>query len=144
MKQACANISEDYKPPFTFTIVQKRINARFYTCKDSSGQVENPSPGTVLDHTITRRGMYDFFLVPQSVRQGTVTPTHCIVLEDESNFQPDHLQRLTYKLCFLYYNWPGAVRVPACCQYAHKLAFLVGNSLKREPSEQLNDKLFYL
>ena len=42
---------------------------------------------------------------------------------------PDHLQKLTYKLCHLYYNWPRTVRVPAPCQYAHKLAFLVGESL---------------
>lgn len=165
MKQACSLISEDYKPPFTFVVVQKRINARFYVKKGNNA--ENPNPGAVLDHTITRRGLFDFYLVPQSVRQGTVTPTHCVVLEDESQMQPDHLQRLTYKLCFLYYNWPGTVRtntlkltsitiiyiayfifeqvrVPACCQYAHKLAFLVGNSLKREPSEQLSDRLFYL
>lgn len=89
-------------------------------------------------------GQYDFYLVPQSVRQGTVTPTHCIVVEDDNKFPPDVLQRLTYKLCFLYYNWPGTVRVPACCQYAHKLAYLVGQSIKREPAETLNNRLFYL
>lgn len=60
--------------------------------------------------------MYDFFLVPQSVRQGTVSPTHYIVVHDSANFSPDILQRLSFKLCFLYYNWPGTVRVPACCQ----------------------------
>lgn len=144
MKQTCASISEDYKPPFTFVVVQKRVNARFYVEKGPPGQVDNPAPGTVLDHTITRSGLYDFYLVPQSVRQGTVTPTHCVVVEDDSNYKPDIIQRLAYKLCFLYYNWPGTVRVPACCQYAHKLAFLVGNSLLREPAEQLSDRLFYL
>lgn len=80
------------------------------------GKLENPDPGCVIDHTITRRYLYDFFLVPQNVRQGTVTPTHYIVVEDTENFEPDVLQRLSYKLCFLYYNWPGTVRVPACCQ----------------------------
>jgi hypothetical protein len=25
----------------------------------------------------------------------------------------------------MYYNWPGTVRVPAPCQYAHKLAYQV-------------------
>lgn len=142
LKQACVNISPEYQPLFTMVVVQKRINARFYVSKGNSQ--ENPLPGSVVDHTITRKGLYDFYLVPQSVRQGTVTPTHCIVIEDANNFPPDHLQRLTYKLCFLYYNWPGTVRVPACCQYAHKLAYLVGQSMKREPAEQLNDRLFYL
>lgn len=141
LKTACAAVSEDYKPPFTFVVVQKRVNVRFYTKKGPNA--ENPLPGSVLDNTITRRGLYDFYLVPQSVRQGTVTPTHCVVLEDENGYAPDVVQRLTYKLCFLYYNWPGTVRVPACCQYAHKMAFLVGQ-LKRAPAEQLSDKLFYL
>lgn len=84
LKQACSLISEDYKPPFTFVVVQKRINARFYLKKGA--QAENPAPGSVLDHTITRRGLYDFYLVPQSVRQGTVTPTHCVVLEVRLTF----------------------------------------------------------
>ena len=60
--------------------------------------------------------MYDFFLVSQIVREGTVTPTHFIVVHDAADTAPDILQRLSYKLCFLYYNWPGTVRVPACCQ----------------------------
>ena len=88
---------------------------------------------------------YDFFLVSQSVRQGTVNPTSYNVIMDNSGLTPDHLQKLTYKLCHLYYNWPGTVRVPAPCQYAHKLAFLVvGESLHKEPSEKLEDPLYYL
>ena len=104
---------------------------------------------------------YDFFLVSQSVRQGTVCPTSYNVIKDNSGLQPNHLQKLTYKLCHLYYNWPGTVRVPvrfslslgvfnvsfwqAPCQYAHKLAFLVGESLHREPNNpKLESVLYYL
>ena len=54
------------------------------------------------------------------------------------------MQLLTYKMCHLYYNWLGTIRVPAPCQYAHKYAYLVGQSLRKEPSEKLLDKLFYL
>jgi hypothetical protein len=49
---------------------------------------------------------YDFFLVSQSVRQGTVTPTHYNIIHDTTGLKPDHMQRLTYKLTHLYYNWP--------------------------------------
>jgi aubergine-like protein len=59
---------------------------------------------------------YDFFLVSQHVRQGTVTPTHYTVVHDSSELKPDHLQRLTYKMTHMYYNWPGTIRVPAPCQ----------------------------
>jgi len=44
--------------------------------------------------------------VSQSVRQGTVTPTSYIVVEDSTGLKPDHIQRLTYKMTHLYYNWP--------------------------------------
>ena len=59
---------------------------------------------------------YDFFLVSQHVRQGTVTPTHYVVISDNSGLKPDHMQRLTYKMTHMYYNWPGTIRVPAPCQ----------------------------
>ena len=57
---------------------------------------------------------------------------------------PLAVPRLTFKLCHLYWNWPGTVRVPAPCKYAHKLAFLSGQVLHHEPSAQLCDKLFFL
>ena len=107
---------------------------------------------------------YDFFLVSQKVRQGTVTPTHYTVVHDSSKLRPDHMQRLAYKMTHMYYNWPGTIRVPAPCQvrscdchvirylplphplpqYAHKLAFLVGQSLHRDPALELADRLFFL
>ena len=41
--------------------------------------------------------------------------------QDLNGLGAEKLQRLTYKLCHLYFNWPGTVRVPAPCQYAHKV-----------------------
>lgn len=55
---------------------------------------------------------YDFFIVSQAVRSGSVSPTHYNVIYDSSGLKPDHIQRLTYKLCHVYYNWPVSVRVP--------------------------------
>ncbi|KAI1230074.1 hypothetical protein IHE44_0010463 [Lamprotornis superbus] len=52
--------------------------------------------------------------------------------------------RLTFKLCHLYWNWPGTIRVPAPCKYAHKLAFLVGQVLHHEPSAHFSEQLFFL
>jgi len=43
-----------------------------------------------------------------------------------------------------YYNWSGAVRVPAVAMYAHKLGFLVGQTFKEEAHANLVDKLYYL
>jgi len=38
----------------------------------------------------------------------------------------------------------GTVRVPAPCQYAHKLAFLVGQALHKAPNTRLEDLLYFL
>lgn len=57
---------------------------------------------------------YDFYLVSQSVRQGTVSPTHYNVIEDTTGLQPDHIQRLTYKFTHLYFNWSVSVILLFC------------------------------
>jgi len=64
----------------------------------------------------------------------------------------DALQNVTHRLCFMYFNWPGAIRVPSPVMYSHKLAELVGTSLLMKskesapamPHKALADKLFYL
>lgn len=135
--------SVGHVPKITVIIVQKRINTKIFHAQGRDN-LENPPPGTVVDHSCTRRTLKDFFLVSQHVRQGTVTPSHYIVLRNDNNTKVDHIQRLSYKLCHLYYNWPGTIRVPAVCQYAHRIAYLTGMHLQRLPSDVLSDKLFYL
>ncbi|XP_034262027.1 piwi-like protein 1 [Pantherophis guttatus] len=135
-------VGSDYRPKLTVIVVKKRVNSRFFA--EMEGKLQNPPPGTVIDLEVTRPEWYDFFIVSQSVKSGTVAPTHYNVIYDSSALKPDYMQRLTYKLCHMYYNWPGVIRVPAPCQYAHKLAFLVGQSIHREPNLTLSEKLYYL
>ena len=73
-----------------------------------------------------------------------MTPAHYQILFDTINLQTEHIQRLTYSLCHLYYNWPGTIRVPAPCHYAHKISFLVGQSIHTECEPKIRDKLFFL
>ncbi|KAI1291821.1 Piwi-like protein 2 [Halotydeus destructor] len=130
------------RPKLTTIVVQKRISTKMFRIVGNG--FENPAHGTVLDHTVTRPFWKDFFLVSQHVNQGTVTPTHYVILNDASAMPVDRIQRLTYKLTHLYYNWPGTVRVPAPTQYAHKLAYLAGQNIKKTPHENLSDLLFFL
>lgn len=126
----------------TFIIVNKRIGARFFM--KAGEEIKNPDPGSVIDDVVTRKGRYDFYLISQSTRNGTVTPTYYNIIEDESGFDAAKHQSTAYKLCFLYYNWAGTVRVPAPCQYAHKLALLCGESLHGIPNAILDTKLHFL
>lgn len=143
IKKAFELVNPTYQPALGFVVVKKRGNSRFFH-KRNQGPLNNPPCGTVIDSVVTREEWFDFYLISQYVTQGTVNPTHYNVVYDNTGLKPDHYQRMSYKLCHMYYNWPGTIRVPAVCQYAHKLAFLVGQSLHKEHHSLLADKLFYL
>ncbi|XP_056231433.1 piwi-like protein 2 isoform X1 [Seriola aureovittata] len=138
----CFETFPSYEPKLVFIVVQKRISTTLYSW--ASNNFGTPPAGTVLDHTLTQKDWVDFYLMAHQIRQGCGLPTHYISLYNTANLTPDHLQRLTFKMCHLYWNWPGTIRVPAPCKYAHKLAFLSGQYLHSEPAIQLSDKLFFL
>uniref|UniRef100_A0A663ECI9 Piwi-like protein 2 n=1 Tax=Aquila chrysaetos chrysaetos TaxID=223781 RepID=A0A663ECI9_AQUCH len=140
--QKCFDTFENYQPSMVVMVVQKQISTNFYTL--TAEQFTSPPPGTVIDHTVTSSDWQDFFLLAHRSRQGCSIPTRYVCVLNTANLSCEHLQRLTFKLCHLYWNWPGTIRVPAPCKYAHKLAFLSGQVLYREPSTQLCDKLFFL
>ncbi|CAG7816213.1 unnamed protein product [Allacma fusca] len=127
----------------TFVVVTKRINTRLFLHKGGKA-FDNPRPGTIVDDVITKPERYDFFLISQVARQGTVSPTHYNVLYDFQGLPPDRLQLLTYKLCYGYFNWSGTVSVPAPCQYAHKLAYMAGLAVKATIHDDLSQYLYYL
>lgn len=138
IKKTLAQYYKSTPVKMAFVIVTKRIKTRLFAFSN------NPPPGTVVDDVITLPQRYDFFLVSQCVRQGTVSPTSYNVIYDTLGLKPDRLQRLTYKLTHMYYNWSGTVRVPAPCQYAHKLAFLISQAVHRQPSPALENVLYFL
>lgn len=85
----------------TVVIVQKRVKTRMYLLSSETA-TDNPPAGTVMDHTVTLRYFYDFYLVPMNVNQGTVTPTHFVVVGETAGetgeMKPSALQRLSYTL----------------------------------------------
>lgn len=145
VKDIVEKLDQEYKrakmekpPMFAYVVVTKSINTRVFA------RGRNPPPGTVVDDVVTLPERYDFYLVSQSVRQGTVAPTSYNVVYSNIRLTPDQMQLLTYKMTHLYYNWSGTTRVPAVCQYAKKLASLVASSLYQPPQNALEKKLYYL
>lgn len=52
-----------------------------------------------------------------------MTPTHFYVCLNESgDLEKADLENTTYAFCYMYSNWSGSIKVPAPCQYAHKIA----------------------
>ncbi|XP_070499434.1 protein aubergine-like [Chironomus tepperi] len=122
------------KPKLAFIIINKKINTRIFSQERNS--YDNPLPGTVVDDVITLPERYDFYLISQSVKQGTVAPTSYNIIYDTSRLKPKEIQLLSYQLCHLYYNWSGTTRVPAVVQYAQKLAFMFGQYLHLHDSTE--------
>lgn len=94
-----------------------------------NGNIVNIPPGTLVDDKIVSMDKYEFFLVSQKATKGSPQATHYNVIYDEYGVKPNDIHCLIYKLCYLYYNWTGGIKIPAPCQYAKKLAMLVGDKL---------------
>lgn len=127
----------------TYIMVNKRDVTRFFANPQTSVQ-GNPEPGTIVDDIVTRPFRFDFFIVSQTVREGTVAPTYYDVLVDDKLMTAELMQTCTYMLCHMYFNWPGTIRVPAPNQYARKHAQMVALNLHKPAADQLFSKMFYL
>ena len=46
-----------------------------------------------------------------------------------NNTEHNIIQQTSYKLTFMYYNWPRTVRALAPCQHADKLSYQVGEHI---------------
>lgn len=114
LEKECYN--KDYKPKFSVIIVNKRTEAKFF--EFSNGNVNNPKEGTVIDTHVTSPGAFEFYLQPQYVNQGTATPTHFHCIYDTIGIPLEVLEKITYRMCYYYWNWPGAIREPACLKFA--------------------------
>jgi len=148
------------KPKLSVIVVQKRSAVRFFDrcdiyggkdyCRsgpkcDGSEPYHTPPAGTVIDTNVVNPVLSDFFLVPSIAPPGTTArPTRFIILRDDLKIGSNDLQLLTNQMCYMYYNWPGPIRVPAPCMYAHKIAYLFGKHVNGEPNPRLLGKLFYL
>lgn len=142
-----ANLDKIYKDDskelkFAYIVVNKRTNARFF--KKEGPRYSNPGPGTVIDRVVTMEDRNDFYLIAQKVGQGTVAPTYYQIVENTTGLSVDKLQILSYKLCHLYFNWGGTVRLPCVSQFAKKLAFITSQSISKRVHENLQETLYFL
>lgn len=106
--------------------------------------LSNPLSGSVIVSGMSKDNAYDFYLAAQYVTQGTCTPTYYRIAYDKSKLPQEALITFTYEQCFNYYNWLGAVRVPACLQYSNKLIKLQNEHLKGEIDENNENRLYFL
>ena len=143
----------NYNPALICVVVNKKINSRYFAMgrenqsnpNKFTPELFNPDSGSIILENFSIEDSYDFHLAAQKVTQGTCTPTLFKIAYDTSKMPQEALINFTFEQCFNYYNWEGAVRVPACLQSASKLAKLFSESVqcKLEPSD-LNKQHFFL
>ena len=148
---------EVWNPKVIYIVVNKQVNTRFFE-QTVQGPVEgrgtlrpiggvkaysSAKSGTLVAQGVTDR-KYDFYIIAQKLTQGVARPTHYHVVYDSSILEPEKLYLLTYRLCFLDFNYTGGIRVPAPCQYAHKLANMAANSIGGAPSKELASNPYFL
>jgi hypothetical protein len=83
--------------------------------------------------------VFDFYLTPANTTQGCVLPTHFYVALNTAAPYIGKLdiEHLTFALCHFYFNWAGPIKVPAPCQYAHKIAeFYTNVGLSRHEKQR--------
>jgi aubergine-like protein len=129
-----------YDPEIMYLTVNVKINSRFFSMLDKEAyqgnpakfipKVGNPISGSVILEEMSVNELYDFHLAAQRVTQGTCTPTQYIVVYDQSKLSQEAIAQFTFEQCYNYYNWTGAVKIPACLQCANKLSKMVGEHIK--------------
>ena len=116
---------QETKPAITVVVVNKRIHQRFFV-KEANGRLVNPPSGCIIDQGLVDTHLddkqFDFYLTPSFANQGCVLPTHFYVPRNDSDLSRVDIEILSYALCHFYFNWAGPIKVPAPCQYAHKVA----------------------
>jgi aubergine-like protein len=124
------------KKSLTYIMLNKKSNLKLFNYNSRSKDYEGCQPGTVVDDVIANgNGFREFFMISQLVRQGTASATHYNIMYDDYKSEKSENDRrrdyylMMYKLCHLYYNWTGGIKVPAPCQYSRRLAYMVGEKL---------------
>lgn len=136
-------------PKLTIVLVLKMVNHRIFSKK---GQYyDSLDIGTCVDTGIISPKFKEFFLITTKAPPGaSARPVRYIIAEDDANFTADEIQNLTHKLCYMYQNWNGPIRVPAPVMNAHKLAYIygklvnIGNDGDGSLHPDLQTKLHYL
>jgi len=113
----------------TMLVVNKKNKSKFFMVGKGNNEYQNPLPGTLINDTVTVPENKEFYLISQKTPQGTASPIHYQSIYDDSEIDPSEMYTFVYKLCYLYFNWSGSIKVPAPVHYAKKLAFMVGDHL---------------
>ena len=135
MKQTFQEL--EINPSLIYIIVNKQTNAKFY--ERSQRGIDNPRPGTVIMDEVVPNPE-SFWLISHAVTQGMASPTRYEVIHKDvrgPEISTKMLAELSFKMCYMYYNWTGGIKVPAPVMMADRIAQMVGQHIHAETLEPI-------
>lgn len=135
---------EGYNPKICYMVVNKKADVKFFETGNGNG-LNNPREGTVVDTQLVTPESFEFYLQPQWVNQGTATPTHFHVIYNSIDIPLEILEQITYRQCYYYWNWSGAIRVPAALKFAETAGkFISTNMGSNYVKDSLKNSPYYI
>lgn len=122
-----------------FIITNKLIDVKFFMMDGSN--LNNPKSGLCVDDHIISPGSYEFYIQPQFVNQGTATPTKFQVLMDDTSMTLEEIEQITYYMCYYYWNWAGAIRVPAVLKFSEVFSKFSNTVLNNQNDSGVKDEI---
>ena len=126
MHKAFKELDPELEIAITYLTLNKNTNVKLFCEDKNTNNLSNCPPGTIIQDQITSQTHKDFYLISQKTRPGVLAqPTHYYIAYDDKGVVETDVHLLVYKLCYLYYNFSGASRIPAPCLNVKKLLRLI-------------------
>ena len=126
---------------YYYVLVNTKTTFKFF--EKARGGFSNPGPGLLVIDGVTNRNLFEFYIQPQEVTQGSATPTCFHVAYGNLDF-PEMIAKFTYDLCHIYSNWQGTVRLPNVIKAAEKLSKMTAKYTLSELNPNLKIGQAYL
>jgi hypothetical protein len=133
---------DGYTAKFCYVVVNKKCDVKFFEV--GGNNLNNPKEGTVVDTQVVSPDLYEFYMQPQYVNQGTATPTHFHCIYDTTGIPIEILEEITYKQCYYYWNWPGAIREPAALKFAGTANTFSSKYMRGYVKDKLKNSPYYI
>ncbi|KAK0415490.1 hypothetical protein QR680_011970 [Steinernema hermaphroditum] len=110
LRRGAESFKKGYKPKFLVVTTTKRHQKRFFA--EGERGVDNPMPLTVVDKTVVRPDVTEFFMQAHKAIKGTSKMPAYTVLLNELNMTMDEIQSFLMGLCFEHQIVNSPISIP--------------------------------
>lgn len=97
--------------------------------------------GTIVDEVAVSEGKFEFYLISQKCKEGIPMATKYTVIHDDSDIKTIDFYSTILKMCFLYYNRLGGVKLPAPLRNCKEYATLLHERIKFREKQEIHEFL---